>query len=76
MNKSGGLFIEPGKYIVLGINSTQSTNGNFECDYQYSSFRLDNADDEIIIKEGDFTIDSIAYDGGPNWPDPVKTIDE
>ena len=70
INNGGDLYIQPGKSLVLGINSNQSTNGNYECDYQYSSFRLDIADDEIIIKNGIFTIDSVAYDGGPNWPDP------
>ncbi len=70
INNGGDLYIQPGKSLVLGINSLQSTNGNYECDYQYSSFRLDNAADEIIIKDGTITIDSIAYDGGPNWPDP------
>ena len=71
INNGDTLNIPANEFIVLGIDANSSTNGNYSCDYQFSSFRLDNTADEIILKDGNILIDSIAYDGGPNWPDPL-----
>ena len=73
IDNGGPLLIEPKSYMVFGINADESQNGGVHVDYQYNSnFALANGDDELILKASDgTTIDSIAYDGGPNWPDPA-----
>jgi len=68
---SSSVTVMPYSYAVLGKNADSNTNGGLTVDYQYSGFTLANGADEIIIIDpyGN-TIDSIAYDGGPDWPDP------
>jgi len=57
--------------LVFGSNSDISTNGGVEVDYEYSGFTLGNSSDEIIIRDAaGRLIDSVAWDGGPNFPDP------
>ena len=59
--------------LVLCRNDIDSLNGGVSCDYDYpNAFALGQTDDEIIIKDnsGD-PIDSVYYDGGPNFPDPT-----
>ncbi len=65
--------IVPAKgFAVLGRNANQSINGNYTCDYQYSSFQLANSADEIVLLNSlDEEIDRVEYDGGTNWPDPT-----
>jgi len=66
------LLIPAHEFIVLGINADNSSNGNVSVDYQYSNFTLGNSGDELIVKNaGGVTVDSIAWDGGPNFPDPI-----
>ncbi|MDY7076097.1 MAG: lamin tail domain-containing protein [Chloroflexota bacterium] len=69
---SGPLVIQPGEYLVLGVNGDTAINGGVELDYDYpGGFALGNGDDEIIVEMGDGTeIDRVEYDGGPVWPDP------
>ena len=56
---------------MLGRN-TDATNGGVPVAYQYTSFTLGNAEDEIILLDGAGTeIDRVAYDGGPGFPDPT-----
>ena len=62
--------LPPGNRFVLGTNGDFETNGGVVVDYEYSSFTLGNADDEIIISKGEVIIDQIAWDGGDTWPDP------
>ncbi len=62
--------LPPGNRFVLGVNGYFETNGGVVVDYEYSSFTLGNADDEIIISKGEVIIDQIAWDGGVTWPDP------
>lgn len=65
------LIVPSGGFAVLGVNSSSAVNGNFTCNYQYSTFFLANADDEIILLDpSNNEIDRVEYDGGPNWPDP------
>jgi len=71
IDNGGTLNITAGDFLVLGVNSTSGENGNYICDYQYSSFFLANGDDEIILMNGDVEVDRIEYDGGTNWPDPT-----
>ena len=72
INNGGPLIISAGGFLVFGINANTGTNGGVNVDYQYSGFTLGNSDDEILLVMSDGTtiIDEIAYDGGPNWPDP------
>lgn len=68
------LIVPPQGFVTLGNNTDDLTNGGYFCDYQYSaSYFLGNADDEVILigPDGATVIDSVAYDGGPNWPDPT-----
>lgn len=64
------LIVAPMDYAILGINSNTGTNGGVTVDYQYADFNLANGDDEIIISCTSTVIDEVAYDGGPNFPDP------
>ena len=68
---SSSVTVMPYSYAVLGKNADSNSNGGLNVDYEYSGFTLANGADEIIIIDpyGN-TVDSIAYDGGPDWPDP------
>ncbi|HRV56247.1 MAG TPA: lamin tail domain-containing protein, partial [Mangrovimonas sp.] len=65
------LVVPAGGYAVLGINGDLGTNGGVTVDYVYSSFTLSNSDDEVILTCSSTIIDMVAYDGGPNFPDPA-----
>jgi hypothetical protein len=68
----GTVTIPSGGYAVIGNNGNISSNGGVELDYQYSTLYLSNSDDEIILRNPEgITIDSVAWDGGPNFPDPT-----
>ncbi|QBY01230.1 ExeM/NucH family extracellular endonuclease [Rhodophyticola sp. CCM32] len=72
IDNGGPLTIAPGEYLVLGANSDQASNGGVAVDYEYSGVTLANGDDEIILTDGDgVEIDRVAYDGGPDFPDPT-----
>ncbi|WP_261385115.1 ExeM/NucH family extracellular endonuclease [Vannielia litorea] len=69
---TGSLVVQPGEYLVLGINGDITTNGGIEVDYVYSGIALANGDDEIILTTADGTeVDRVEYDGGPAFPDPT-----
>lgn len=70
VSSGGSLPLNPGEFFVFGNNGNFGTNGGVTVDYVFSGMSLGNSDDEIIIKSGATTVDSIAWDGGPNWPDP------
>ncbi len=59
----GPLPIQPGEYIVFGINADPAVNGNVSVDYRYSSMSLSNTNDEIIILNETTVIDQVYY----NW---------
>ena len=72
ISNAGPLMIAAKGFLVLGKNEDINTNGGFVCDYQYGSYTLGNGDDEIILMQPDETVvDSVAFDGGPSWPDPT-----
>ena len=67
---SSSLVINPGEFKVLSNNSNQSTNGGLVVDYQYDGITLANGDDELVLIDPNGTVfDSVAYDGGPEFPD-------
>ncbi len=63
------LVVPPGGYLVLARNADPSTNGGVAVGYEYSSFALSNADDEVILLDGGGAeVDRVEYDGGPAFP--------
>jgi hypothetical protein len=73
INNGGSLIVPAGGYLILGRNGDSSANGGVLVDYVYgSSFALANGADELILVEDMFSliIDSVEWDGGPNFPDP------
>ena len=71
INNGGPLTISSHGYLVLGDDSNISTNGGYNCDYEFSSITLGNTADKIILTNGGTEINRIEYDGGPTWPDPT-----
>ena len=73
INNGGALNIAAGSFLVLGINSTVSSNGGVPVDYQYTGITLGNGDDEVILymQDGTTEVDRVEWDGGTNWPDPT-----
>jgi len=69
------LIVAANSYLVFGINDDSATNGGVTVNYQYSSYNLSNSDDEIVLTcdplGASIGIDTVAYDGGPNFPDPT-----
>ncbi|MCF7823034.1 MAG: endonuclease [Candidatus Marinimicrobia bacterium] len=64
------LTISPHDYLVFGNNQNVETNGGAEIDYTFSSFYLSNSGDELLlINERGQVVDSVAWDGGPQFPD-------
>jgi|GEM_PF-3712236 len=72
INNDGPLTIDPGDYLVLGINDTMSVNGGAPVDYMYDRFQLGNSSDEIILvySDGITEVDRVEYDNGATFPDP------
>lgn len=64
------VVIAPNSYFIFCRNDDPNVNGGFMVDYVYSGFSLGNSDDQIIIECNGQLIDSVAYDGGSNFPDP------
>jgi len=75
ISNGGPLILASNQYLVFGINANSSTNGGLTVDYEYSSLILSNGDDEIILTCDPLGavvgIDTVAYDGGPIYPDPT-----
>ena len=68
---AGTVSVPAKGFALLCRNSDSSTNGGVACAYQYSDFFLGNSSDEVVLATaGNVQIDSVAYDGGPNFPDP------
>ena len=69
-NNGLGIFVRPGKYIVIGNNNDITTNGGVFVRYRYSGFNLANGADAITITHpSGLVIDRVAYDDGVLWPD-------
>jgi hypothetical protein len=61
INATLPVTVSAGGLIVLGNNSTHSTNGNVNVNYQFSSFVLSNSADEIIIAAHGVELDRVVY---------------
>lgn len=68
----GALIVPAGSYIVLGNNADAGTNGGVTVNYDYGmDMSIANVADEIVLEApGAVIIDIVAYDGGPDFPDP------
>ncbi|MFK7935604.1 MAG: lamin tail domain-containing protein [Saprospiraceae bacterium] len=62
--------IPANEYFVFANNADLQTNGNVPVDYEYQTFTLANATDEIILQCNSTIIDSVGYDDGLTFPDP------
>lgn len=70
INKSGGFSVAPGKYVVLGVNDTTSTNGGVPVDYKLSSFSLTNSGDQILLYDSSSQlVDKVEYTSSWGVPD-------
>ncbi len=72
IDNGGPLTIDPGDYLVLGINDTMSVNGGVPVDYMYDHFILSNGEDEVVLvySDGITEVDRVEYDNGATFPDP------
>ena len=66
----GPLHVGPGERVVFGSSADRSENGDVAVDYVWSDFALGNADDEVVLRYDGALLDSVAWDGGPAFPDP------
>ncbi|NOX47964.1 MAG: PKD domain-containing protein [Chlorobi bacterium] len=59
-------------FVTLGKNADPLLNGDYTCDYQYSSgFFLGNSSDAIILLRPDSTfVNMVEWDNGVEFPDP------
>ncbi len=58
------VWIQPGEYLVLGVNNDLTANGgvNVAYVYSYNSVKLANGDDEILIfAPGDVEVDRVVW---------------
>jgi hypothetical protein len=65
------LPIEPGAFLVFARNGDIQANGGVNADYVWENFSLGNSDDEVILTLNGVMVDTVAYDGGPLFPDPA-----
>ncbi len=72
IDNGGPLTIDPGDYLVLGINDTTAVNGGVPVDYMYDHFILSNSSDEVVLvySDGVTEVDRVNYDNGATFPDP------
>ena len=54
-NSNGTTTIDPGHYLVLGVNADTNTNGGVTVNYDYASFTLGNGVDEIVLVDVSMT---------------------
>jgi len=67
---NNSILIHPGDYKIFSNNSDQNSNGGVVVDYEYGNLTLANSGDELVLIDPNGTVfDSVAYDGGPEFPD-------
>jgi len=72
ITQPGGLLLESGGFLVLGMNDNIAENGGVNVDYVYSNYSLGNGWDEIIFQHPNGAIlDEVWYDNGASFPDPT-----
>lgn len=67
---SGALItIQPGSFLILGVNPDIGTNGLVVVDYAYSDISLSNESDDLSIWAGTVLLDEVMWDNGVTMPD-------
>jgi len=67
---SKSVTVAPGKYVVLGVNDSTSTNGGVPVDYKLSSFSLTNSGDQILLYDpSSKLVDKVEYTSSWGVPD-------
>lgn len=65
------VYVSPGEYFVFGREGNPGLNGGLTVDYVFTGMNLGNSDDELeIVNGGGVVIDTVVWDGGPDFPDP------
>ena len=65
------LIVQPGGYVVFGINDNAANNGGVAVDFRYPpAFSLGNGTDGIVLVFGAEEIDRVIWDDGATFPDP------
>lgn len=69
----GALVVEPGERVVLGRCDERERNGDVPVDYAWGdAFELANDAGSIVVCAADGRrVDTVAWDGGEAYPDPV-----
>lgn len=66
------LRVVAGDCVVFGRSRNTSLNGGVTVDFKVpSSFWLGNSSDEIYLSNGTTVLDSVAWDNGASFPDPL-----
>jgi hypothetical protein len=65
------VIIGAGGFAVFGRDANSLINGGVNVDYEWSSFALGNTTDDIILSYGGVELDSVSWDDGATFPDPV-----
>ena len=55
-------------YVVFARNADNASNGSIGADYGYTGMDLANSTDELQLWNGSVMLDSVAWDGGPSFP--------
>jgi len=54
--------LEPGEYLIFGLDGNSAVNGGVSVDYVYSAFYLANSEDEIILRDSQGRlVDEVRY---------------
>lgn len=66
------VVVEPGGYVVAGVNSDLARNGNVTLDIVYGdAMRLHNSFDElVIVDQFGIEVDAVRWNDGRTFPDP------
>ena len=67
----GQVLVPAGGYVVFGLSADSSVNGGITVHYEYTDMTLGNGADELMLHNSTDILDSIAWDNGTTFPDPV-----
>ncbi len=70
---SSSVTVAAGEYAVLAVRASSSENGGITPDYTYDigDFSLSSGTDTVEISFGATVFDTITYDNGTTFPDPL-----
>jgi endonuclease/exonuclease/phosphatase family metal-dependent hydrolase len=70
LRRNGGLMIQPGQHLVIGLNSNPTVNGGVIVDHVVTNFRLTNNSDAVELYRGSIKVDGVRYGAGPEGLHP------